>query len=97
MRNIIIILLISPLMAFAQEGAKAKPVDAPEKKVIKKIKYRKTQEVSFDSESVDGVARNPYGAYLTQKRGMEFAPLYRVKDHFDENIKDSVNYLKVAK
>ena len=66
-------------------------------KVIKKVRYKKTQELSFDSESVDGVARNPYGAYLTQKRGIEFTPLYKVRDRFDENIKDSVHYMKVAK
>src|SRR5688572_8453351 len=64
---------------------------------VKKFRYKKTQEVSFDSENVDGVVRNPYGAYLTQKKGMEFAPLYRVRERFDENIKDSVHYMKVAK
>ncbi|MEQ1879110.1 MAG: hypothetical protein ABL958_20890 [Bdellovibrionia bacterium] len=66
-------------------------------KVITRVKYKKTQELSFDSENVDGVARNPYGAYLTQKRGIEFTPLYKVRERFDENIKDSVHYMKVAK
>jgi hypothetical protein len=80
------------------EPAKAeKKASTKEVKVVKKVKYKRTQELSFDSENVDGVARNPYGAYLTQKRGIEFTPLYKVRERFDENIKDSVHYMKVAK
>ncbi len=60
----------------------------------KKVKYRKTQEVSFEGDSVDGVVRNPYGAYLSQKKGVTFMPLYKVRDRFDQNIKDSIDYLK---
>jgi hypothetical protein len=103
MRNIIILILC--MLASSQVRAEGKELKseinkaakAEEKKVIKKIRYKKTQELSFDSEGVDGVVRNPYGAYLTQKKGMEFAPLYKVRERFDENIKDSVHYMKVAK
>lgn len=63
-------------------------------KVHKNVKYRKTQEVSFEGDDVDGLKRNPYGAYLVQKRGIDFAPLYKVKDKFDSNIKSSVDYLE---
>jgi len=94
MKFIIYVLLIMFSLATVSEAAEPA---APSKKVVKKVRYKKTQELNFDSESVEGVARNPYGAYLTQKRGIEFAPLYRVRDRFDENIKDSVNYMKVAK
>jgi hypothetical protein len=82
--------------AFAANGKEEKK-EAKAPKVIKKVRYKKTQEVSFDSENVDGVARNPYGAYLTQKRGIDFAPLYKVRERFDESIKDSVQYLRVEK
>ena len=60
----------------------------------KKVIYRKTQEVSFDGSDIDGEARNPDGAYLHQKRGVKFLPLYKVRKTFDKNIKDSVEYLK---
>ena len=60
----------------------------------KKVEYRKTQDVNFDGSDVDGQVRNPDGAYLVQKRGIDFVPLYKVKQNFDDNIKDSVNYVK---
>ncbi len=60
----------------------------------KKIKYRKTQEVNFDEQSIDGVARKPTGSFLVQKRGINFLPLYKVDDQFDENIQESLEYLR---
>ncbi len=60
----------------------------------KKVKYRKTQEVNFDVMDVDGQARTPDGAYLVQKRSIDFMPLYKVRKNFDDNIKESVEYIK---
>ncbi len=60
----------------------------------KKVKYRKTQEVNFDGSDVDGQVRNPDGAYLVQKRGIDFVPLYKVRKNFDDSIKESVNSVK---
>ncbi len=60
----------------------------------KKVEYRKTQEVNFDAVDVDGQVRNPDGAYVVQKRVIDFLPLYKVRRNFDENIKESVEYVK---
>ncbi len=60
----------------------------------KKVKYRKSQEVNFDGSDVDGQVRNPDGAYLVQKRGIDFVPLYKVRKNFDDSIKESVNSVK---
>ena len=60
----------------------------------KKVTYRKTQEVNFDGSDVDGQVRNPDGAYLVQKRGVDFVPLYKVRKNFDDNIRESVEYDK---
>ena len=60
----------------------------------KKVIYRKSQNVDFEGSSVDGVARTPDGAYLLQKRGVKFLPLYKVKKQFDGNIKNSVKHLR---
>lgn len=57
-------------------------------------KAKKVQEVSFDGSDVDGEARRPDGAYLVQKKGVEFLPLYNIKSQFDQNIKESVDYLR---
>jgi hypothetical protein len=43
---------------------------------------------------VDGQVRNPDGAYVVQKRVIDFLPLYKVRKNFDENIKESVEYVK---
>lgn len=60
----------------------------------KKVQYRKTQDVNFDAMDVDGQGRSPDGAYLVQKRGIDFVPLYKVRKNFDDNIKESVEYVK---
>lgn len=60
----------------------------------KKVIYRKTQSVNFDGTDVDGVARNPDGAYLLQKRGVKFMPMYKVKEKFHDEIIQSVDYLR---
>jgi hypothetical protein len=62
--------------------------------LAKKVQYRKTQDVNFDAMDVDGQVRNPDGAYVVQKRVIEFLPLYKVRRNFDENIKESVEYVK---
>ena len=60
----------------------------------KKVEYRKSQDVNFDGSDVDGKVRNPDGAYLVQKRGIDFMPLYKVRKNFDDNIRESVEYMK---
>ena len=60
----------------------------------KKVQYRKTQDVNFEASEVDGAIRSPDGAYLVQKRGIDFNPLYKVRKNFDENIKESVEYVR---
>lgn len=60
----------------------------------KKVEFRKTQDVNFDAVDVDGQVRNPDGAYVAQKRVIDFMPLYKVRRNFDENIKESVEYVK---
>ena len=60
----------------------------------KKVRYMKTQEVNFDGSDVDGKGRNPDGAYLAQKRGVDFAPLYQVRQNFDDSIREMARYVK---
>ena len=55
---------------------------------------KKVQEVNFDGVDIDGKVKNPDGAYLLQKKGVDFLPLYNVKTEFDNNIKESIEYLR---
>lgn len=58
----------------------------------KKRTLRKVQEVSFSDMDLKGTIRNPDGAYLVQKRGIQFMPLYDVQKDFDKKIRDSVYF-----
>ena len=77
--------LIISFLLFAAALAEAKE---------KIIVNRKTQSVDFNESTVDGQSRHPDAAYLVQKRSVDFVPLYKVREHFDENIRASVDYLK---
>ncbi len=55
---------------------------------------RKVQEVNFSEMSLKGTVRNPEGAFLVQKKGIKFLPLYDVKKDMDEKIRDSAIYVK---
>ena len=68
--------------------------EAPAEKSNKKVIYRKTQSVNFDGSDIDGQVRSPDGAYLLQKRGVHFMPLYKVNNQFEKNILESVEYLR---
>ncbi len=83
LRNMILAFSIAVLSLFSTSTVWAK-----------KIEYRKTQDVNFDAVDVDGQVRNPDGAYVVQKRVIDFMPLYKVRRNFDENIKESVEYVK---
>lgn len=55
---------------------------------------RKVQEVNFSELNLKGTIRNPDGAYLVQKRGIKFMPLYDVQRTMDAKIRDSVQYVR---
>lgn len=55
---------------------------------------RKVQEVNFSELNLKGTIRNPDGAYLVQKKGIKFMPLYDVQKDMDSKIRDSVQYVR---
>lgn len=78
------ILLMAGALSFEEASAEKK----------KKTVIRKTQEVNFDETNIDGQSRSPDAAYLNQKRGVKFLPLYKVRKDFDRGIRESVDYLR---
>ena len=54
----------------------------------------KVQKVNFSAADIDGKVRSPEGSYLVQKRGVDFVPLYKVKQKFKSNVKDSLEYIQ---
>lgn len=65
----------------------------PSTSLAKKVQYRKVQDVKFDAADINGNVRNPDGAYVVQKRGIDFMPLYKVRKSFDDNIRESVDFV----
>ena len=85
MKYLIVLLTLTGFTVSAQAGEAIKK---------KNVTYRKTQEHNFDETDIDGQVRTPDGAYLLQKRGVQFLPLYKVNNQFEKNILESVEYLK---
>ena len=69
-------------------------VFAQETSGTKKKVYKKTQEVNFEAQEIDGLVRSPDGAYLNQKKNTKYLPLYKVHKAFDKEIKNSVEHLR---
>jgi len=59
----------------------------------KTVNVRKLQEVNFSEMSLKGTVRNPDGAYLVQKRGLKFQPLYKVQEDFDQKLRETYLYV----
>lgn len=57
-------------------------------------KKDKPQRIDFDGLDVDGEVRTPDGQYLLQKSGVDFLPIYEVKDEMQNEIKKSVFFLR---
>lgn len=77
--------IIKSMIAFIVLGASAG--------FAKQQTIRKVQEVNFGDMNLKGTIRNPDGAYLVQKRGIKFMPLYDVQKDMDTRIRESSLYL----
>ncbi len=60
----------------------------------KKKTTRKVQEVNFSEMSLKGTIRNPDGAFLVQKKGLKFLPLYDVQKDMDGRIREASFYVR---
>ncbi len=58
----------------------------------KNTKLRQLQEVNFSEMNLKGTIRNPDGAYLVQKKGLKFLPLYNIQKDFDFKIREASLY-----
>jgi len=67
---------------------------APAEAQAKKKTTRKVQEVNFGEMSLKGTIRNPDGAFLVQKKGLKFLPLYDVQKNMDGRIREASFYVR---
>ncbi len=57
------------------------------------VKRGNVQKVDFADTDVNGKIRSPDGSYLVQKKGMDFAPVYKVKKKLNDGVKESLEYI----
>jgi len=81
MKTLIVLSLIFVFMESAHSEGKKKTV-------------RKVQEVNFGEMSLKGTIRNPDGAFLVQKKGLKFLPLYEVQKDMDSRIREASFYVR---
>lgn len=60
--------------------------------IAKTTKIRPIQEVNFSEMNLKGTIRNPDGAYLVQKKGLKFLPLYNIQKDVDQKIREAALY-----
>ena len=60
----------------------------------KSTKTRQTQEINFSEMNLKGTIRNPDGAYLVQKKGLKFLPLYNIQKDLDHKIREASLYVE---
>lgn len=60
--------------------------------IAKTTKIRPVQEVNFSEMNLKGTIRNPDGAYLVQKKGLKFLPLYNIQKDVDQKIREAALY-----
>lgn len=65
-----------------------------EKSHAKNFKVRQTQEINFSEMNLKGTIRNPDGAYLVQKKGLKFLPLYNIQKDLDHKIREASLYVE---
>lgn len=65
-----------------------------DKSYAKNIKTRQTQEINFSEMNLKGTIRNPDGAYLVQKKGLKFLPLYNIQKDLDHKIRETSLYVE---
>ena len=81
------------LVAFATLGATsafAQEVDDSDRKIV----YKARTEIDFEGVDVAGELQKPQGALLLDRKKGSFNPLIRLREEFNVEMENSVNYIK---
>lgn len=86
------LLSIAALAAFA--GSPAFAQDDVEEESGRRIKYKERTEIDFEGVDVTGELVKPSGALLLDRKKADFNPLIRLRENFDQEMKQSVDEVK---
>ena len=57
------------------------------------VKYKERTEIDFESVDVTGELVKPEGQLLLSRKKANFNPLIRLREHFDDRIRDTAGAL----
>ena len=81
-------LVLAPSFAYAQDDEEVDPASG------RKIQYKKRTEIDFEGVDVAGELVKPQGALLLDRKKGSFNPLIKLRENFNEEMDQSVNYVK---
>jgi hypothetical protein len=81
---------LSLLIAF---GAFATPAFAQDEEAAA-VKYKERTEIDFESVDVTGELVKPQGSLLLSRKQANFNPLIRLREHWNDEMKQSIDEVK---
>ena len=60
----------------------------------RQIKYKEREEIDFEGVDVTGELVKPQGSLLLDRRKANFNPLIKLRENWDEEMKQSVDEIK---
>jgi hypothetical protein len=70
------------------------PAAAQEEDAGRQVKYKERTEIDFEDVDVNGELVKPAGALLIDRKRASFNPLIRLREDFNDEMKQSVDEVK---
>ena len=84
------LLVLVAFTTFGASSALAQEVDDSDRKIV----YKARTEIDFEGVDVAGELVKPQGALLLDRKKGSFNPLIRLREEFNVEMENSVNYIK---
>jgi hypothetical protein len=88
-RTMLAALLLCSAAALAEEKPGVRIVREPDRIVV-----RKRTVVDFNDVTVQGELTKPEGSYVLERGKTHFAPLVRLRDRFDRELKETADEIE---
>ena len=88
-QHILRILALGVVLGFASS-----PVFAQDDEDGRKVVYKSRTEIDFEGVDVSGELVKPQGALLLDRKKGSFNPLIRLREEFNQEMDQSVNYIR---
>lgn len=84
------LLIMAAFTAFGTATALAQETDDSDRNIV----YKARTEIDFEGVDVAGELVKPQGALLLDRKKGSFNPLIRLREEFNVEMENSVNYIK---